>query len=90
VHVLPLGPEQTQLTVNWMLMPETLASGQVDIASLTGFGRQVVMEDARVCALNQQGLHSVRHHHGSLAPQEYDVLAFGNWVRSRLGEPEVR
>ena len=89
VHVLPLGPEQTQLTVNWMLLPEVLRSGEVDIARLTSFGRQVVMEDARVCALNQQGLHSLRHRHGSLAPQEYDVLAFDNWVRNRLGESGI-
>jgi len=89
VHVLPLGPEQTQLTVNWMLLPEVLSSDGVDIARLTAFGRQVVLEDARVCALNQQGLHSLRHRHGSLAPQEYDVLAFDNWVRKRLGESEI-
>jgi len=84
VHVLPLGPERTLLTVNWLLMPDTLASGNIDIPALTAFGRQVVMEDARVCGLNQQGLHCLRHQHGSLAPQEYDLLAFDDWVRHRL------
>lgn len=84
VHVMPLGPEQTQLTVNWLLQPATLASGTVDIPSLIAFGNQVVMEDARVCELNQQGLRSLRHEHGVLAPHEYDVLAFDNWVRDRL------
>lgn len=86
VHVMPLGPEQTQLTVNWLLLPQTLASGKVDIPALIAFGNQVVKEDARVCELNQKGLHSLRHGHGILAPQEYDVLAFDNWVLSRLGE----
>ena len=85
VHVMPLGPEQTQLTVNWMLLPQTLASGTVDIPALIAFGNQVVMEDARVCELNQKGLHSRRHQHGVLVPQEYDVLAFHRWVEERLG-----
>ncbi len=86
VQVLPLGPELTQLTVSWLLLPQTLASGKVDIPELIAFGNQVVSEDARVCELNQKGLHSQRHDHGILAPQEYDVLAFDNWVRDRLGE----
>jgi Rieske 2Fe-2S family protein len=80
VHVMPLGPEQTQLTVNWMLRPDTLASGSVDMAALTAVGHQLVAEDARACELNQKGLHSLRHEHGVLAPQEYDVLAFDDWA----------
>jgi Rieske 2Fe-2S family protein len=88
VQLLPLGPERTRLTIDWMLLPQTLASGKVDIEALTAFGRQVVLEDARVCALNQSGLHSRRHDHGVLAPQEYDVLAFDNWVLARLGEQQ--
>lgn len=84
VHVMPLGPERTQLTVNWMLSPQTLASGSVDIPALIALGNQVVQEDARVCELNQRGLHSLRHQSGVLVPQEYDILAFDNWVMDRL------
>jgi Rieske 2Fe-2S family protein len=84
VHVMPLGPERTQLTVNWMLLPQTLASGAVDIPALIALGNQVVQEDARVCELNQKGLRSLRHHSGVLVPQEYDILAFDNWVMDRL------
>jgi len=90
VHVQPLGPEQTRLTVNWLVLPDVLDSGKLDIQALISFGNQVVTEDARVCELNQRGLHSLAHEHGILAPQEYDVLAFDNWVRSRLGELEVQ
>jgi len=86
VQVLPLGPEQTQLSVNWLLLPQTLARGEVDIPSLTAFGNQVVMEDARICELNQRGLHCLRHDHGVLAPHEYDVLAFDQWVLARLAD----
>lgn len=88
VRVWPLGPERTRLTVDWMLLPEVLGAG-VDIERLTAFARQVVTEDAGVCELNQQGLHSRRHEHGVLLPLEYDVLDFQNWVRKRLGVQSV-
>jgi Rieske 2Fe-2S family protein len=87
VHVLPLGPEQTQLTVNWLLPASTLDSEYVDIDRLTRFARQVVEEDRRVCELNQAGLRCNRHHAGVLLPQEDDVLWFNNWVRERRGVP---
>jgi len=85
VHIMPLGPEQTRVTVNWLLPQDVLDSGRVDTAALSAFGNQVVLEDARVCELNQMGLHSLRHRHGVLAPQEYDILAFNQWVLDRLG-----
>ncbi len=84
VHVMPLGPEQTRLTVNWLLQPQTLANGSVDIGALIALGNQVVQEDGRVCELNQKGQRSLRHQNGVLVPQEYDVLAFDNWVKERL------
>jgi len=86
VHILPLGPERTQLTVNWLLPASTLTTGEVDIDRLTRFARQVVAEDQRVCELNQAGLHCAAHEHGVLTPAEHGVLWFDNWVRERLGE----
>jgi len=84
VHVMPTGPESTVLTVRWMLAPDTLSTGRVDIERLMAFGRQVVTEDARVCELNQKGLRSRAHQRGTLVPQEYDVLEFDRWVLRRL------
>jgi len=89
VRVLPLAPEQTRLTVDWLVLPDVLESGSLDVQALISFGNQVVSEDARVCELNQKGLHCLAHGSGILAPQEYDVLAFDNWVRNRLGEMEI-
>lgn len=86
VHILPLGPEQTQLTVNWLLPASTIASGEVDTDRLTRFARQVIAEDQLVCELNQAGLHCQPHREGVLMPQEHGVLWFDNWVRERLGE----
>lgn len=83
VRITPLGPERTRLTVDWLLMPETLAAG-VDLERLTGFARQVVLEDARVCEINQAGLRCMRHTEGVLMPLEREVKVFDDWVRERL------
>ena len=84
VRVTPVGPERTALTVDWLVMPEALASGDPDIQHLTGFARQVVLEDARVCELNQQGLRNRAHREGVLMPQEYDVARFHQWLARRM------
>jgi Rieske 2Fe-2S family protein len=41
-------------------------------------------EDAGVCELTQQGLQSIAHTAGVLAPEEYDVFKFQRWVRDEL------
>jgi Rieske 2Fe-2S family protein len=86
VCILPLGPEQTQITVSWMLHTDTIKNQDVDIDRLTQFARQVVMEDLAACELNQRGLKSIKHEQGVLMPQEYDVLTFDNWVRQQLDD----
>jgi len=54
----------------------------------TELGALVLEQDARVCELNQQGLHCLRHERGVLVPQEYQVRDFHRWVRSALGEAQ--
>jgi Rieske 2Fe-2S family protein len=86
VRVQPLGPESTRLTVDWLLPENSMQADRVVIEEMISFARQVVSEDGRACELNQQGLKAIPHHQGVLLPQEYDVLAFDNWLRQRLGE----
>lgn len=85
VRVMPLAPEGTQLTVEWLLEAETLSDG-VDIERLVAFGHRVVMEDARICEVNQAGLRCRAHEHGMLLPIERDVAAFDDWVRRCVGQ----
>ncbi len=68
VQVMPLSADRTRLTVTWYLHADTLSATRPDLARLTGFARQVVMEDARVAELNQQGLACAVHQHGVLSP----------------------
>jgi Rieske 2Fe-2S family protein len=84
VGVLPLGPEETALTVDWYVHRDLLDHPQLDVARLTAFGSQVVREDARVCELNQAGIRSNRHDCGVLLHLENHVYEFEQWVREKL------
>ena len=84
VYMQPRGPEQTELTVEWLFHPETLESEDFDVAAATSFGRLVVEQDGRACEVHQQGLRCRRQDAGVLVPQEYGVLDFQRWVRSGL------
>jgi Rieske 2Fe-2S family protein len=78
VRLLPLGPEQTRLTAEWLFPPQEMPPAGLD--NIVGFGKQVLEEDAAVCELNQRGLHSRRHKAGVLMPEEYDLHRFHRWV----------
>ncbi|RRH90829.1 aromatic ring-hydroxylating dioxygenase subunit alpha [Mesorhizobium tamadayense] len=81
VRTVRLGPEQTELTAEWLFTPEALV--QTDIDNIVAFGTQVLEEDAAICEINQKGLRSIRHEAGVLMPEEYDLRRFHEWVRER-------
>ncbi|CCV07607.1 putative dioxygenase [Mesorhizobium metallidurans STM 2683] len=83
VRLVPLGPEQTELTAEWLFSSEALEAPSADIDNIVAFGRQVLEEDAGICEVNQKGLRSMRHKAGVLMPEEYDLHRFHNWVRER-------
>ena len=86
VRVRPLSVEQTELVVEWLFQPETLARADFDLKRYVALGRLVVEQDARVCEINQRGLHCLRHDHGVLVAQEYGVYEFQQWVRRSLAD----
>jgi Rieske 2Fe-2S family protein len=87
VSLRPVGPEETELTAEWLFPAETLAAQDFDLANVTDFATRVMVEDGMACELNQRGLHSHKFSHGTLMPQEFDVFNFHQWVRHLLGEP---
>jgi Rieske 2Fe-2S family protein len=80
VRLLPLGPERTELTAEWLFLPEALADDP-DLDNVVSFGKVVLEEDAAVCEINQRGLHARPHQAGVLMPEEYDLHRFHEWVR---------
>jgi Rieske 2Fe-2S family protein len=85
-RLLPLGPEETEIEVEWLFPRATLADAKADIRGVCDFSAQVLTEDAAVCELNQRGLRSAAHQHGMLMPEEYDLFRLHEWVRAQLSE----
>lgn len=83
VRLRPLGPEETELTAEWLFLPEALREGNQHLGNIVSFGERVLEEDAMVCELNQRGLKSARHEAGVLMPEEYELHRFHGWVRSQ-------
>src|SRR5690606_19329656 len=84
VRLLPLGPEETEMTAEWLFPAQALAAGEIDVDNIVSFGRLVLEQDAGVCEINQRGLRSIRHERGVLMPEEYDLHRFHNWVRGEV------
>ncbi|HEY2807468.1 MAG TPA: aromatic ring-hydroxylating dioxygenase subunit alpha [Steroidobacteraceae bacterium] len=84
VRLLPLGPERTEMSIEFLFLPETLADPQRDISGAVEFTQIVMGEDAQICELNQRGLHALAHQGGVLMPEEYVIQQFQAWIRSEL------
>jgi len=84
VRLRPLGPEQTELRVEYLFSPETLAGPGFDMRNVVDFTNLVMTEDAQVCELNQQGLHAAPHAGGVVMPEEYVIRQFHEWIAAEL------
>jgi Rieske 2Fe-2S family protein len=84
VRLRPLGPEQTELRVEYLFSPETLADPAFDLRNIVDFTNRVMTEDAQVCELNQQGLRAVPHRRGVVMPEEYVIRQLHEWLEAEL------
>ena len=84
VRILPLGPESTEMSIEFLFLPETLADPKCDISGAVEFTQIVMGEDAQICEVNQRGLHALAHTRGVLMPEEYVIQQFQDWVRALL------
>jgi Rieske 2Fe-2S family protein len=86
VRLVPRGPETVDLVIDWLLPSAYADIDKEKVQPIIDFPAQVIAEDSEMCELNQKGLHSLRHDHGTLVEQEYEIHDFHNWLRDRLGE----
>ena len=86
-RLLPLGPERMELSAEWLFDPGMLADPGFDASRITDFATMVMDQDSAACELNQAGLRNGPFKGGVLMQEEYEVFAFHEWVRARLGEP---
>jgi Rieske 2Fe-2S family protein len=85
VRLRPLGPEQTELGVEFLVSKQTLENPRFDLAAIVDFTSEVMLEDAAVSELNQRGLRALAHERGVLMPEEYALYNFHRWVAAELG-----
>jgi glycine betaine catabolism A len=84
VRLLPLGPELTELRVEYLFSPQTLADPSFNLHNVVDFTNRVMTEDAQVCELNQLGLRAGPHVRGVVMPEEYVIRQFHDWLRAEL------
>jgi glycine betaine catabolism A len=84
VRLLPLGPELTELRVEYLFSQQTLDDPRFDLRNVVDFTNRVMTEDAQVCELNQLGLRARPHIRGVVMPEEYVVRQFHEWLRAEL------
>jgi len=84
VRLRPLGPEQTDLKVEYLFSPQSLADPGFDLRNIVEFTDTVMTEDAEVCELNQRGLKAGPHMRGVVMPEEYVIRQFHEWLRAEL------
>ena len=86
VRILPLGPEDVLMRIEWLFQQEALDDPAYDIANVTEFAKTVLTEDAMACELNQQGMHAMPLDAGVLMPEEYELKAFKDWLLEVMRE----
>jgi Rieske 2Fe-2S family protein len=84
VRLLPLAPERTDMSIEFLFLKETLQDPERDIMKAVEFTNIVMSEDAGICEVNQRGLHALPHEQGVLMPEEYAIRQFHDWVRAEL------
>ncbi len=84
VRLLPLGPEKTDMRVEYLFPRETLEDKDADIRNAVDFTNTVMAEDAAVCELTQGGLHAAPHSRGLIMPEEYLIRRFHEWLAAEL------
>jgi Rieske 2Fe-2S family protein len=84
LRLLPLGPQQTQMRVDYLFPRETLADKSNDIRNAVDFTHTVLTQDADVCELTQRGLRAAAHRSGVIMPEEYLLKQFHEWVSRQL------
>ena len=84
VRLRPMGPEQTELRVEYLFSRESLARPDFDLRKVVEFTNLVMTEDAEVCEINQRGLRAAPHVRGVVMPEEYVIRQFHEWVDSEM------
>jgi Rieske 2Fe-2S family protein len=84
-RVLPISPNETQLTTKWLVNEEAAEGVDYDLKRMTEVWLATNEEDRRVCQENQAGVSSPAYEPAPYSPvQEAGVVQFVDWYCSQL------
>ena len=90
VRIVPRGPEQTDLVIDWLLPADSGEVARATIERISALPLLVIEQDGEACELNQRGLRSNAFERGVLVPQERWLWEFHEWLRGRLGRADTQ
>lgn len=86
-RVLPVSPNETQLTTKWLVHKDAQEGVDYDLTRLTEVWLATNEEDRRVCQENQWGVSSPGYAPASYSPiHEPGVMQFVEWYRNHLAQ----
>jgi glycine betaine catabolism A len=84
-RMLPLGPEQTQLTTKWLVRREAQEGRDYDLKTLTEVWLATNKQDTALVERNQIGIRSPAYQPGPYSEvQEDGVIQFIDWYAARM------
>jgi Rieske 2Fe-2S family protein len=84
VRLISKGPEQMELTVEWLFDENTLKDPKYDKTNVVDFAILVMEQDASISEVNQRGLYNLQNSEGVLMPEEYMIRDFQKYIRSKV------
>ena len=84
---LPLGPDETDMTVIWFVAGSAVEGVDYELERLTWLWHTTTQEDEYIIVRNREGVLSRLYEPGPLHPEfEETLMAFHHWYLAALGE----
>ena len=84
VRLIPISPEEVELTAEWLFPRSTLSDPQYNVNNVIDFGILVMNQDAKIYEVNQRGVYNLEKHSGVLMPEEYIIKNFHQYIKKKL------
>ncbi|MDC0968214.1 aromatic ring-hydroxylating dioxygenase subunit alpha [Alphaproteobacteria bacterium] len=84
VRLIPISPEEVELTAEWLFPRSTLSDPQYNVNNVIDFGILVMNQDAKISEVNQRGVYNLENHSGVLMPEEYIIRNFHQYIKKKL------
>lgn len=83
VRLIPRGPEEVELSAEWLFEKDTLSDPAYDKKNVIDFGILVMNQDASISEINQKGLYNFSQEEGVLMPEEYIIKDFQDYIKMK-------